>query len=83
MQVEIVGRKKIDVDRGDTHIHGWSIYCTWPEVGIEGLSCERIFIPDQMISRDLAGIAPKVEDVMDFEYNKYGKIGSIQSCKSL
>lgn len=74
---DIVGTRRVDMD-GD-NIHGFTIYTTHPEDGVEGLMAEKFFLRDaKLITVD--GIIPEPGMTIDFEWGRAkGSIGDIRS----
>ena len=75
MTCTIVGTRRVDMN--EENIHGWSVFTTRDEDGVNGQLAEKHFIRDEMFRRDTGGLLPNPGDTMEFEFNNKGKIGKI------
>ena len=75
MTVEIVGYKKKNFNTPDgTQISGYDLHVTGVENGVTGNFVERIFASE----RKLNNYTPSLGDIVDIQYNRYGKIDCIE-----
>ena len=80
MDCSVVGTRRIDMkDKEGSEIHGFSVFVTREEDGVNGLMADRLFVRDEMLRRDTGGVVPNPGDTMVFEYNNRGKLGKIVS----
>ena len=72
----IVGIEKVDYknQRGN-QIKGLKLYCLVENKNVEGSAAETIYLSDRMIND--FGRVPKIGDVCEVLYNKYGNITRI------
>lgn len=74
---DIVGVRRVDMDADN--IHGFSIFTTHPEDGVDGLMAEKFFLRDAKLSA-VGGVIPAPGMVIDFEWGRNkGSIGEIRS----
>lgn len=80
MTYDIVGTRRVDIPAGDTQraVSGWTCYCVHDEPGVNGVMSEKIFFSDVLLSRDCPGRLPVPGAVVDFEYNRAGRILAIR-----
>lgn len=80
MTAEIVGVRRVDIVNADSNpYHGYSVYVTYPMDNVSGVATERLSLSDTLISGFRPGMIPGVGMTIDYEYNRYGKIGAIRA----
>lgn len=74
----VIGYKESKFKGEDgTEITGMNIYCSYPiNKGGEGVACERLYVTDAKLER--CGYVPSVGDSVVVQYNKFGKVASIE-----
>lgn len=74
--MQVVGFKASSFKVPDTgaQISGYNLYLTEERDGVTGVAVERAFLSD----RKLAGYVPQVGDELHLNYNRFGKIDSMQ-----
>lgn len=77
MKADIIGYRRIDIS--DSNVHGYTVYITYPDEGIEGLKAERVFLNDGIINRDQKGKVPCDGMVIDLDFNTRGKVAGIRA----
>lgn len=56
-------------------IEGTNLYCAYEDEKITGYGCERFFVtPKKFVN----GVVPRVNDVINVMYNRYGKVESVE-----
>ena len=73
--MKLIGFKRVDISREGMEVHGYNLYCTYPDPKTEGEVCERLWVNDRALVN--AGDLRVGCDVTPL-YNKYGKIASVQ-----
>ena len=74
---DVVGVRRVDMD--NDNVHGWSIYTTHPEDGVNGLMAEKFFLRDAKLA-SVGGVVPEAGMVIDFEWGRNkGSIGEIRN----
>ena len=78
MECSVVGTRRVDMkDQEGRETHGWSVFVTREEDGVNGMMADRLFVRDELLRRDTGGVVPNPGDTMEFEYNNRGKLGKI------
>lgn len=74
--MQVVGFKVSSFKASDTgaQISGYTFYLAEERDGVTGVAVERAFLSDTK----LAGYVPQVGDELYLNYNRFGKINSIQ-----
>lgn len=82
MKVTLIGFKTVDFTDEDSgkKVQGISLYISFPDADTVGEACERQFVNKSIF--DAAGITSKmleelINDEINIEYNRRGKIGSV------
>ena len=75
---DIVGVRRVDMDADN--IHGFSIFTTHPEDGVDGLMAEKFFLRDAKLAM-CGGVIPAPGMTIDFEWGR--SKGSIDLIRSL
>lgn len=75
MKCSVVGTRRVDIE--NDNVHGWSVFITREEEGVNGQMAEKLFIRDDTLRRDTEGCVPNPGDTMEFEFNSRGKLGKI------
>lgn len=82
MKVTLIGFKSVDFtdEESGKEVQGISLYISFPDADVVGEACERQFVKKSIL--DAAQITSKmleelINDVINIEYNRRGKIGSI------
>lgn len=73
--MKLIGIRRVDISRDGSEVHGYNLYCTYPDPKTEGEACERLWVNDRVLvnAGDL-----RVGCELTPLYNKYGKIAGIQ-----
>lgn len=71
---EIVGIRNVKFQGNNGQISGISLYYTEDAYGVEGKQTGKVFLSDNLLQRIEC---PHVGDFVEFQYNKYGKVVSI------
>lgn len=78
-QWDVVGYRKVNFkdEKSGQQVEGYTLYLQRSPVDkeIEGLECCKIFISSRYVAYE-----PVVGDRIQLIYNRYGKIGSVQTC---
>lgn len=76
MIYEVIGYRNSSFKSSDGNtISGVTMYLTCSDSYVTGVVADRVFIS----TNKLNGYAPQLGDVVDVEYNKYGKVNGIKS----
>lgn len=73
--MKLIGIRRVDISRDGSEVHGYNLYCTYPDPKTEGDACERLWVNDRVLVN--AGDLRVGCEVIPL-YNKYGKIAGIQ-----
>lgn len=78
MIYEVIGYRNSSFKSADGNtISGVTMYLTTGDSYVTGVVAERVFVS----TNKLNGYAPQLNDVVDVEYNKYGKVNSVKLAK--
>lgn len=78
--MKVIGVKNSSFKGQDGNIiKGMNIYVTYPPTSGEGEACERIYMTDAKLAQ--CAYVPKVGDMVDVAYNRYGKPAVIMPVK--
>lgn len=73
---KVIGTRMASFTAKDqTQIEGINLYCAYEDKRITGCGCERFFVtPKKFIN----GVVPRVDDLINVNYNRYGKVDSVE-----
>jgi len=74
---KVIGIRAVNFTPKDqtTAIEGTNLYCAYEDEHITGCGCEKFFVtPRKFIN----GIVPRVNDLINVSYNRYGKVDSVE-----
>lgn len=75
---KIIGFQHQDINFKDgRQVTGWKIYCIEQRDKVTGYACESFFLSDQKAG----GYTPKLDDVIDIFWNRWGKLDGIKLVK--
>lgn len=75
MIYEVIGYRNSSFKSADGNtITGVTLYLTCGDNNVTGVIAERVFVS----MNKLNGYVPKLDDVIDVEYNKYGKVNGVK-----
>lgn len=78
MIYDVIGYRNSSFKSSDGNtISGVTMYLTYSDSSVTGLVADRVFIS----TNKLNGYVPQLGDVVDVEYNKYGKVHGIMHAK--
>lgn len=74
---EVVGFREVDIEDEKGHVQGYSLYLTSEPKNdnVVGFVCEKVFIRSRYVS-----YRPQLGDRIRLIYNRYGKIGAVETC---
>lgn len=71
-----IGMRRVDFRGSDGgQVDGFSLYLTYEDEKIDGVGCEKVFIPTKRFME--LSFIPKVGSCCELFYNKYGKVSDI------
>lgn len=74
MIVEVAGFRKTSFTANDgSVISGTTLYVTYGDSNVNGVVCDRVFVS----AARLGSYDPQLGDVVNLDYNRYGKINSV------
>lgn len=73
--MKLIGFRRVDISRDGSEVHGYNLYCTYPDPKTEGEACERLWVNVRVLVN--AGDLRVGCEVTPL-YNKYGKIADVQ-----
>ena len=72
--MKLIGYRRVDISREGAEVHGYNLYCTYPDANVEGEVAERLWVNDRVLVN--AGDLRVGCEVTPL-YNKYGKIAAL------
>lgn len=72
--MKLIGFRRVDIAREGAQVHGYNLYCTYPDAMTEGEVAERLWVNDRILVN--AGDLRVGCEVTPL-YNKYGKIAAL------
>lgn len=73
-----IGLRSVNFKGSDgNQVEGYNIFLTFEDKHIEGLGCEKVFVPMQRFIG--MSFIPKVGSSCTLSYNKYGKVQDIDA----
>lgn len=80
MIAEIIGVRRVDIVNAESNpYHGYSVFVTYPMDNVSGVAAERLSLSDTLLAGYRPGAIPGVGMTIDYEYNRFGKIGAIRA----
>lgn len=73
--MKLIGIRRVDISRDGSEVHGYNLYCTYPDPKTDGEACERLWVSDRVLVN--AGDLRLGCEITPL-YNKYGKIAGVQ-----
>lgn len=72
--MKLVGYRRVDISREGAEVHGYNLYCTYPDANTEGEVAERLWVNDRaLVNAGDLRVGCEVTPL----YNKYGKIAAL------